>query len=243
MNVSLPPVLTRFSLLQDVDFEAGVALLIDKPFGWSSFKVVHRVKRSCAVRKVGHAGTLDPAATGLLIVLTGRATKQQSIFMGQHKEYRATILLGTETDTWDLAGHLIRQQSADSVSRNEIDQLLKSRFFGEFEQRPPAFSALKIGGQPSYHRARRGEAVELQPRKVTVYDMALLDWSPPEFTVQLLCSSGFYVRALAQEIGQILGCGATLKGLVRTAIGSYRLLEAWSLDELIRTLHERKSTV
>ena len=210
--------------------------MIVKPPGMTSFDVVRQVRRSIGVRKVGHAGTLDPAATGLLILLTGRATRWQSEFMNLEKEYRATILLGVVTNTLDLESEVTERKNVPEIAKNEVSSLLADHFSGEIEQVPPAFSALKRGGVPSYRRARRGEQVTLNPRKVTVHAIDLEAFLLPEITVRLRCSSGFYVRSLARDIGQAIGCGGTLKSLVRTRIGPYHLDDAMSLDELVEEL-------
>ena len=219
-----------------VDFEAGAVLLVNKPPGMTSFGVVRRVRKIIGVRKVGHAGTLDPAATGLLILLTGQATHRQREFMALEKEYRATILLGLQTTTWDLDGEVIARSDVPLMNREELANLLADRFTGEIEQVPPAFSAVKQGGIPSYRRARRGQSVALKPRKVTVSSIEIEAWAWPEFTLRLRCSSGFYVRSLAHDIGQAIGCGGTLKKLVRTAVGPHRLDEALDLDVLAAKL-------
>lgn len=232
MEIRLPVLLTKNDSLASADFEAGTILLVDKPAGLSSFAVVRKVRRLCRVRKAGHCGTLDPAATGLLILLTGKATRQQGPLMKQDKEYLATILLGVQTDTWDLGGHIISRCEPPPVSREEVSGLLRRHFSGDIEQVPPAYSALKSGGVPNYRRARRGEIVVLPARKVAVHRMDLEEWAFPEFSVRLSCSSGFYVRSLAHELGQLVGCGAALKSLVRTRVGDYHLDDAWRLDDL-----------
>lgn len=242
MEIALPALLTRNDPLQGADFEAGIILPVDKPAALSSFDVVHRIRRWCRVRKVGHSGTLDPAATGLLLLLTGKATRQQSSFMRLDKEYLATILLGVETNTWDLDGEIIARRQIPEIRRETIVALLNNQFTGEFEQTPPAFSALKVGGVPSYRLARRGQASTPTPRRVIVHGIELQAWAPPEFTIKLSCSSGFYVRSLAQDVGQSLACGAVLKKLIRTRIGDYRLEDAWRLDELEQILKTQQLT-
>lgn len=236
MGIHLPVLLTKNDSLVTADFEAGAILLVDKPGGISSFGVVRQIRRLCRTRKVGHCGTLDPAATGLLILLTGKATRQQSSLMKQDKEYVATILLGVETDTWDLDGQIIARGQPPPVNREGIEDLLTRHFTGEIEQVPPAYSALKSGGVPNYRRARRGEMVAPPARRVAVHWMNLEDWAFPEFSVRLSCSSGFYVRSLAHDLGRLIGCGAVLKHLVRTRVGDYRLEDAWRPEELQRLL-------
>jgi len=184
------------------------------------------------VRKVGHAGTLDPAATGLLILLAGKATRSQADFMGLDKEYSAQILLGVETTTWDMDGEVIEKKAVPLIERTDLEALIADRFSGEIDQIPPSFSAVKQQGVPSYRRARQGQPVNLEPRKVRVFEIEIQDWTSPEITLRVSCSSGFYVRSLAHDVGAAIGCGGTLKQLVRTRIGPHHLKEALSLDEL-----------
>jgi tRNA pseudouridine55 synthase len=234
-------VLTRNDDLCGVDFLAGVAVLVDKPARMTSFGVVARLRRLTRVRKVGHAGTLDPAATGLMILLTGPATRHQAEFMGLDKEYLATILLGVETDTWDLDGEILHSEvTLNEITREQVQDILQANFSGEFEQQPPAYSALKVGGVPSYRLARKGKAVELKPRRVIIHNLVVEQFSLPEVTLRISCGSGFYVRSLAHDLGQRLACGATLKSLVRTRIGPYRLQEAFKLEEMTAILSTRR---
>lgn len=211
-------------------------LLLDKPAGITSFSAVYKIRRALGVKKVGHAGTLDPAATGLLIVLTGAATRRQSQFMGLDKEYLATVLLGVETDTWDLDGEICEERTVTDIEQDIVKQLLIRRFYGRFDQIPPAFSAIKKQGVPSYRRARRGDFIIHEPRSVMVNSLELVEWAPPEFTLKIGCSSGFYVRSLAHDIGSELGCGGVLKRLCRTGIGEHRVEAAFALDELLGKL-------
>ena len=207
-----------------------------KPTGMTSFSVVSRLRRWSGVKKIGHCGTLDPAASGLLILLTAQATRRQSRFMGLDKEYLARILLGVETDTWDRDGKIVAEQPVPNIGRGDIEKLMRERFQGEFDQNPPAYSAIKHEGIPNYRRARRGEAVPTRARRVTVLETEVMDFSPPDIGLRIVCSSGFYVRSLAHDIGASLGCGAMLNGLIRTRIGDHRLDDAWSLEDLERIL-------
>lgn len=236
MKEDTPILLTKNDSVQGIDFEAGAALLVNKPAGITSFGVVRRVRKLTGVRKVGHCGTLDPAATGLLILLLGKATRQQELLTGLDKEYLATILLGVETTTWDLDGEVVRSRDVPEVGQADLEALLAERFSGEFDQIPPAFSAIKQNGVPSYRLARRGKEIALKPRKVRVVKAGIEAWKRPEFTLRLHCSSGFYVRSLAHDIGEAIGCGGTLKKLVRTQVGSYRLDDALELDDLEKKL-------
>lgn len=236
MNKETPILLTKNDSLKGIDSETEVTLLVNKPPGMTSFGVVRRVRKLTGVRKVGHCGTLDPAATGLLILLLGKATRRQKSLTGLDKEYLATILLGVETTTWDLDGEVVCSRAVPDVGRADLEALLAERFTGEFDQTPPAFSAIKQNGVPSYRLARRGKEITLKPRRVRIYKTGIEAWKRPEFTLRLHCSSGFYVRSLAHDIGEALGCGGTLKKLVRTQVGSYRLDDALELDDLEKKL-------
>ncbi|MFH1861891.1 MAG: tRNA pseudouridine(55) synthase TruB [bacterium] len=216
----------------DLDFEEGVVVAINKPAGITSAGVVGRIRRLIKLKRVGHAGTLDPAATGLLIVLTGRATKLQNHFLELEKEYLATVLFGVETTTWDLEGEIIKQNLAAERSPEEITCLLAQHFTGDILQTPPAYSAIKTNGVPAYRRARSGQEVTLEARRVKVHSISLENWAWPEVTLRICCSKGFYVRSLAHDLGAIVSCGGVLKQLVRTRIGPHRLEEALSLDDL-----------
>jgi tRNA pseudouridine55 synthase len=183
------------------------------------------------VKRVGHAGTLDPMATGVLPVLLGRATRLAEYLVGGSKTYVAEVLLGVETDTYDAEGKVLHEQQASGLQREAVEAALAS-FRGEFEQTPPAFSAVKRGGVASYQRARRGEAVELAPRKVEVLRLEVLDFEPPRLRLEMDCGKGFYVRSLAHDLGAALGTGAMLSGLVRTRVGPFKLRDAVSPDGL-----------
>lgn len=232
MTEPLPEPLKSTDSLDGLDFNAGAVLLIYKPAGITSFAVVNRVRKLLRVKKVGHAGTLDPAATGLLILLTGKFTKYQDRFMGQEKQYRATMFFGKETDSADLEGEVISEKPVPAVSQKEFEALLKDKFDGEFDQVPPIFSAVKVNGVRSYKRARQGKPVELSARRVTLYRSVIVDWQWPEITIELDCSSGFYVRSLVSDLGKEVGCGAVLTKLIRTRIGNIRLDDAFDLDKL-----------
>lgn len=215
-------------------FEVG-ALLVDKPQGLTSFGVVRRLRRALGVRKIGHAGTLDPMATGLLVVLVGRAaTREQDRFMGLPKEYTGTIRLGETTATYDAESLVEVHHDATHLTDADLEAARRS-FLGEVLQRPPAYSAIKRGGERLYAKARRGEAVEVAPRPVTVYDFTLTARRGAELDFRVACSKGFYVRALAHDFGAALGVGGHLVALRRTAIGPFRVEEAWALDELVKS--------
>jgi tRNA pseudouridine55 synthase len=206
-------------------------LVIDKPAGWTAHDVVARVRRLTGERRVGHAGTLDPAAVGVLPVCVGEATKVVEYLSGHGKTYLAAVLLGTITDTDDLDGWVIEERDDFNISHEMMEQQLP-RFVGEIEQVPPAYSAVHIGGQRAYALARAGKEVAVPARRVIIRRLALVAWSPPVAWLVVDCGAGTYVRSLARDLGAALGCGATLAHLVRLRSGPFTLCEAWSLDEL-----------
>lgn len=229
-GVGALPVYTRSDALP-VPFEAG-ALLVDKPPRLTSFGVVRRVRRALGVKKVGHAGTLDPMATGLLVVLIGRAaTREQERFMGLEKEYVGTLRLGETTPSFDADTPVGTRAAADGVTDAALAEAV-GRFVGEIRQRPPAFSAIKVGGERLYKKARRGEDVAVEPRAVAVYEFRLRARRGPDVDFLVRCSKGTYIRSLAHDLGQTLGVGAHLVALRRTAIGPYRVEDALGLEDL-----------
>lgn len=197
----------------------------------TSFDVVRRIRRWTGCRKVGHAGTLDPSATGVLLVCTGLATKRVSELMHLEKEYEGTIELGTATDTDDAEGRVLKQAPVPRFVLGDIASVLK-KFEGEIAQIPPMFSALKQNGRRLYKIARRGEVVFREPRKVQVYALNILEWERPFIRVRVRCSRGTYIRALARDIGDALNTGGHLKTLRRTRIGSYSSEDSYSLETL-----------
>lgn len=207
-------------------------LNLNKPRGPTSHDVVSRIRALTGVRRVGHAGTLDPLATGVLLICIGRATRVVEYLMAGRKTYRARVRLGISTDTYDAEGRVTAQAPVD-VDRAQVESAL-IRFRGSIAQVPPIYSALKHKGTPLYRLARRGvepEQLSLKARQVEIFHLELTDWDPPECTLELTCSPGTYVRALAHDLGQVLGCGAHLSGLVRLASGNFRLEEAVALDD------------
>ena len=206
-------------------------LLIDKPVGITSFKAAHKIKKILNVKKTGHCGTLDPLATGLLLVLIGKATKLQDEFMKRDKVYRASFLLGTVTDSGDLDGKIISKHSAESICKADAVKALK-HFEGEIEQIPPMFSALKHKGKKLYELARKGIEVERKPRKVIIKSIELLSFKNSIADVRVECSSGTYIRTLAKDFGEILGCGATVAKLRREKIGSFDVKDAVKPEDL-----------
>ena len=208
-------------------------LVIDKPRGLTSHDVVARVRRLSKVRKVGHAGTLDPAATGVLIVLVGKATRLAQFFVELEKGYRGRIVLGVATDTQDATGKVESTSDPSRITRAQIEDAF-SAFEGETTQVPPMVSALKRDGTPLYVLARRGEVVERQARPVSIRGLRVLSIDMPEVEFEMVCSRGTYVRTLAADIGEALGCGAHLGELARTAVGPFTLDDASPLDRLKR---------
>ena len=209
-------------------------LLINKPPGPTSHDIVDMVRKKTGVSRVGHTGTLDPFAQGLLIVLVGREeTKRQQEFLKLNKEYVATMRLGKESDTGDKMGAIQLTLQADATVLHEktVREALK-KFTGTQQQIPPAYSAIKVGGKKAYELARRGEDVRLSPREITVYELELVEYAWPMLTIRARVSSGTYIRALAQDIGRALGTGAYLEKLVRTQIGTYMLRDAKNIDDL-----------
>ncbi len=205
-------------------------LNLNKPRGLTSHDVVARVRSITRQREVGHAGTLDPMATGVLLLCLGRATRLAEYLMDSPKLYRARIRLGVTTDTDDAEGAVIAEKPV-VVDRAAVEAVLE-RFRGPILQVPPMYSALKRDGQPLYRLARQGQRVEREPRPVEIYRLDLTLWEPPELTLEVLCSPGTYIRALARDLGEALGCGAHLTGLVRLASGDFRLEDAAELDAL-----------
>lgn len=211
------------------DVVSGV-FVIDKPVGLTSHDVVQIVRRGTGIRRAGHTGTLDPRASGVLVVLLGPAVRLSEFVSASDKSYQATIRLGSRTETYDSESEPSEEMPVN-VNEEEFIELLKG-YEGEIEQVPPPYSAVKVDGQKAYDRARKGEEVELEPRLINVYHLDLLEWAPPEVVVDVKCSSGTYVRSLANDIGEALGIGAHLVGLRRTSSGQFTLRDAISLRRL-----------
>lgn len=208
-------------------------LVVDKPAGMTSHDVVSEVRRILDEGRVGHAGTLDPMATGVLVLGIGKGTRLLEYLMGQEKRYRGTIRLGVTTTTYDTEGEIVEQVDGPWPDRDEVAATL-ARFRGDVEQRPPVYSALKQDGERLYEKARRGEDVEVEPRTVTIHDLRLLSYEPPHLEIDVTCSKGTYVRSLAHDIGQALGVGGHLTALRRLASGPFTLEQAVRLETLRR---------
>ncbi len=217
--------------------EQGTVLLVDKPIEWTSFDVVNKIKHklrhlSQKKVKVGHAGTLDPLATGLLIVCTGPKTKQIDGIQNADKAYLATLRLGQTTASYDAETVVLEEKDTDTITLEQIEKALEN-FKGTIQQIPPAHSALKIGGKPAYKLARQGKEVELKARELHISHIEVLSFENPVLKLDIVCSKGTYIRSIAHDLGQNLGVGAHLTGLIRTRIGTYRLEEAWQLNDLV----------
>lgn len=221
----------------DFDFHGGEVLLLDKPLGWTSFDVVnkvrHTIRRATGHKcKVGHGGTLDPLATGLMILATGKKTKQLQELTVLDKTYEATFQIGVETPSYDLETEVSKSYDISHITEAMIQEV-KAQFIGEIEQIPPIYSAVKKGGKRLYTYARKGEEVEPDPRKVTIHEFAILSVELPEVRVRVTCSKGTYIRSLAFDFGRALNAGACLSQLRRTAIGDYRIESAWSIERFV----------
>jgi tRNA pseudouridine55 synthase len=214
-----------------VTLTAGI-LLVDKREGPTSHDVVDHVRRATGIRRVGHGGTLDPFATGLLLLTLGHATRLSEYFLGMAKGYHATLKLGVETDSFDGEGEVTREDPGwDRISREDVERALPG-LRGSILQTPPSLSAKKVRGEAAHRRVRRGEEVALDPVEVTVMELTLTEFQPPFLHLEVLCSSGTYVRALARDLGRILGVGAHLTALRRTRIGPFFVTEASALQDL-----------
>jgi len=206
-------------------------LLVDKAEGMTSHDVVALVRRKLQIRRVGHCGTLDPIATGLLLITVGRGTKVQDLLMSEDKEYVGKFVLGITTDTQDRQGKVIQQRPVPEIDENRIRAAFE-KFRGDFYQMPPMVSAKKHGGVPLYKLARQGKVVEREPRLVYVYRYTIDRVALPEIDFSVVCSKGFYVRTYVHDIGEELGCGAHLKSLRRTKSGRFNVVQAISVDQI-----------
>jgi len=214
---------------QEFDFEAGAILNFNKPIGKSSFWIVKKV-RNLVKTKVGHAGTLDPFAEGVLLICTGKATKQVAKLMDLTKEYIGEIELGLETDTDDRTGKILNQQEVPELDQKEFEQFCQG-FIGDIYQTPPMFSAKKMKGKRLYQIARKGEVVNREPKLVHIENVDVLSFKSPIAKIKIRCSKGTYIRALARDIGQKIGCGGHLKSLIRTKVGQFEVADSITLNQ------------
>jgi tRNA pseudouridine55 synthase len=206
-------------------FLNGQLLLLDKPLGWTSFDVVRKIRYLTRVKKVGHAGTLDPLATGLLIVCTGKFTKEINRYMGMEKEYTGTFTIGAVTPTYDLESEPTQLKSFEHITPTDIYKAVE-QLTGPIQQIPPQHSAIKKDGQPVYLAARKGKEIQLEPRPVTIYTFEITSIALPVLQFRIVCSTGTYIRSLAHDLGQLLGTGAYLSSLRRTRIGEFSAEDA-----------------
>ncbi len=232
---------THQNTLPMFDFIAGETLLIDKPYEWTSFDVVKKVRNAIRIKKVGHAGTLDPLATGLLILCTGKATKTINTLMGQEKEYTGTFTLGLTTPSFDKETQPDQTFDISGITEAAIHTATQP-FIGEFEQTAPIYSALKVGGKPMYELARAGKKVEPKKRMVKIDIFEITRIALPEVDFRVVCSKGTYIRSLAHDFGKALNNGAYLTALRRTRIGNHRIEDAWELQELVAKIRAERNT-
>lgn len=219
-------------------FQEGRVLLIDKPLHWTSFDVIRKMRNIIGIRKIGHAGTLDPLASGLLIICTGRFTKKINEYMAREKEYTGHFVLGATTPTYDLESKPEHFKSYDHITRDEI-QKAAARLTGEILQTPPAHSAIKIEGKRVYELARQGKEVKMEKRPVTISEFEITVVNLPDVSFRVVCSTGTYIRSLANDLGEELGCGAYLGSLCRTRIGEFHLKDAYSLESFEEFAREK----
>jgi tRNA pseudouridine55 synthase len=217
---------------EELDFQEGQVILIDKPIRWSSFKVIRKVKQATGVKKVGHAGTLDPMATGLLMVATGKKTRSIHGYQSLSKTYTGTITLGKMSASMDMETEIISRNSVAHITKEHIYKV-RDEFIGVIKQIPPMYSAVKYKGRSLYHLARKGKEVEREAREVVVSDFEILKIHLPEVDFEITCSKGTYIRAIANDFGERLGCGGLLSSLRRTKIGNYFVEDALTVDEFV----------
>jgi tRNA pseudouridine55 synthase len=232
--------------MDEFDFQKGEILLFDKELDWTSFDLVRKLRnyltRMAGVKKlkVGHAGTLDPKATGLMIICTGKETKNIDLLQAKEKEYVATIKLGATTPSYDLETAENEQFPTDHLTLKLVKEKLAG-FIGEIDQVPPVFSAVKIEGKRAYEHARKGNDVVIQPKRITISELEVLEFSPAEIKLRIVCSKGTYIRSLARDLGIALKSGAYLVGLRRTRIGEMKLEDAWELQEFLEKLRANET--
>jgi len=227
----------------NIDFKAGSTLLVDKPMNWTSFDVVNKLRGAIRAQigvkkiKVGHSGTLDPMATGLLIICTGKNTKKLHKFQDLGKVYTGTITFGGTTPTYDKESEVDQEFPFEHINEELLTTAIPE-FTGKIAQIPPMFSAIKIKGQPMYKLARRGEKIELKPRNIEIYSLKFTRIELPEVDFEVHCSKGTYIRSLAHDLGAHFDSGAHLSKLVRTEIGEFKLSNSWDLEELVASVNE-----
>lgn len=225
-----------------MDFLKGEIFYIDKPYGWTSFAVVGKLRYHISKRigvkkiKVGHAGTLDPLASGVLVICTGKATKRIDELQAGVKEYIAEIKLGATTPSFDLETEIDATYEWEHITREKVEEVLQTQFVGCIEQVPPAYSACKINGKRAYKMARKGDDVELKAKTLVINEIEVLELDGPKLVVRVVCGKGTYIRALARDIGLALGSGAHLTGLRRTQVGEVRVENCMTVDDAINII-------
>ena len=220
------------------EFAEGKVLLIDKPIDWTSFDVVKKIRGLCRIPKVGHAGTLDPLATGLLIVCTGKFTKKINEYMSMEKEYTGSITLGATTPTFDLESEPENFMPYQHITIESVQQIINNQFTGEIKQIPPMFSAIKKDGAPLYLAARKGITLEIEPRTINIVAFEITKLKLPEVYFRIVCTTGTYIRSIANDLGKALGTGGYLSSLCRTRIGEFKNVDAISVKEFEEQIQE-----
>lgn len=241
-TTATPPTYDRHYPLPIHTLHEGATVLVDKPLGWTSFDVIKKLRGTWKVKKIGHAGTLDPLATGLLIVCTGPQTKSISQYQGMDKVYRGEMVLGKTTPSIDLETDFDSEVSYSHITPTDLHQLVPA-FVGSIDQIPPVYSAVKRNGTRSYKHARKGQDVVLEPRSVTIHQFAITAIDLPRVVFEVTCSKGTYIRSLVRDFGQQLGVGAHLSALCRTQVGPFRLQDAYTMDSLTKTASTSSTSI
>lgn len=220
-------------------YNNGQTLLVDKDLDWTSFDVVKKIKNIIKCKKVGHAGTLDPLATGLLIICTGKNTKKINDIQNQDKVYTGEFILGKSTPSHDLETEFNSQKDIKNITSDRIEEVSK-RFVGEQLQRPPKFSAVKVNGKRAYEYARDNEEVKIKEKNINIYEFKITEYNLPNISFKISCTKGTYIRSIARDFGEMLGCGAVLSKLRRTEIGNYNVEDAFKVNDLADKLKKEK---
>jgi len=220
-------------------YNNGQTLLVDKDLDWTSFDVVKKIKNIIKCKKVGHAGTLDPLATGLLIICTGKNTKKINDIQNQDKVYTGEFILGKSTPSHDLETEFNSQKDIKNITSDRIEEVSK-RFVGEQLQRPPKFSAVKVNGKRAYEYARDNEEVKIKEKNINIYEFKIIEYNLPNISFKISCTKGTYIRSIARDFGEELGCGAVLSKLRRTEIGNYNVEDAFKVNDLADKLKKEK---
>ena len=220
-------------------YNNGQTLLVDKDLDWTSFDVVKKIKNIIKCKKVGHAGTLDPLATGLLIICTGKNTKKINDIQNQDKVYTGEFILGKSTPSHDLETEFNSQKDIKNITSDRIEEVSK-RFVGEQLQRPPKFSAVKVNGKRAYEYARDNEDVKIKEKNINIYEFKIIEFNLPNISFKISCTKGTYIRSIARDFGEKLGCGAVLSKLRRTEIGNYNVEDAFKVNDLADKLKKEK---